>query len=100
MLKNLKTGKRTYVAQGSRPRIDGELVTWDGGGQGSSYAVDYKAGAAIYVRNIARSKNVVKIVQKNLTCRFPAISGHIVVWESGPAKRVLSHIHIYGARVK
>jgi len=100
MLKNLKTGKRTYVAQGSRPRIDGELVTWDGGGKGGSFAINYKAGAAIYVRNIARSKNVVKIVQKNLTCLFPAISGHIVVWESGPAKRVLSHIHIYRARVK
>ena len=52
------------------------------------------------MRNIARSRNVVKIAQKSLTCLFPAISGHTVVWESGPAKRVLSHIHIYGARVK
>jgi hypothetical protein len=100
MFKDLNTGKRTYVAQGSRPRIDGELVTWDGGGKGGSFALDYKAGAAIYVRNIARGKNVVKITQKDLTCLFPAISGHTVVWESGPAKRVLSHIHIYGARVK
>ena len=31
---------------------------------------------------------------------FPAISGHRVVWEAGPARRVLSHIHIYGARVR
>ena len=100
MLKNLKTGKRTYVAQGSRPRIDGELVTWDGGGKGGLFAIDYKAGAAIYVRNVARSKNAVTIAQKALTCLFPAISGQTVVWESGPAQRVLSHIHIYGARAK
>ena len=100
MLKNLKTGKRTYVAQGSRPRVDGELVTWDGGGKGGSYAINYKAGAAIYVRNVAHSTNVVKIAQKDLTCLFPAISGHTVVWESGPAQRVLSHIHVYGARLK
>jgi beta propeller repeat protein len=100
MLKNLKSGKRTYVAQGSRPRIDGELVTWDGGGKGGSFAIDYKARAAIYVRNVARSTNTVTITQKNLTCLFPAISGHTVVWESGPAQRVLSHIHIYRARVK
>ena len=100
MLENLKTGKRTSVAQGSRPRIDGELVTWDGGGKGGSFAINYKAGAAIYVRNVARSANTVKISQKNLTCLFPAISGQTVVWESGPAQRVLSHIHIYGARFK
>ena len=100
MLKNLKTGKRTYVAQGSRPRVDGELVTWDGGGKGGSFVIDYKAGAAIYVRNVARSQSVVRITQKDQTCLFPAISGQTVVWESGPAKRVLSHIHIYGARVK
>ena len=100
MLKNLKTGKLTYVAQGSRPRIDGELVAWDGGGKGGSFALDYTAGAAIYVRNIARSQKIVKITQKDLTCLFPAISGNTVVWESGPAQRVLSHIHIYGALVK
>jgi beta propeller repeat protein len=99
MLKNLKTGKRTYIAQGSRPRIDGELVTWDGGGKGGSFAIAYKAGAAVYVRNVARSKNVTEIAQKDLTCLFPAVSGHTVVWESGPAQRVLSHIHIYGARL-
>ena len=52
------------------------------------------------MRNIARSKNTIKITQKDLTCLFPAIRGHTVVWESGPAKRVLSHIHIYRARVK
>jgi len=100
MLKNLRTGKRTYVAQGSRPRIDGDLVTWDGGGKGGAFVLDYKAGAAIYVRNIARSTNVVRIAQRNQTCLFPAISGHTVVWETGPAQRVLSHIHIYGARVQ
>jgi beta propeller repeat protein len=100
MFKNLATGKRTVVAQGSRPRIDGELVTWDGGGKGGSFAIDYKAGAAIYVRNIVHGTSVVKIAQKNLTCLFPALSGNTVVWESGPAKRVLSHIHIYGARLK
>jgi beta propeller repeat protein len=100
MLKNLKTGKRTSVAQGSRPRIDGELVTWDDGGKGGSFAIDYRAGAAVYVRNVARSQNAVRIAQKDLTCLFPAISGHTVVWESGPAQRVLSHIHIYGARLK
>jgi hypothetical protein len=100
MLKNLKTGKRTYVAQGSRPRIDGELVTWDGGGKGGSFAIAYKAGATVYVRNVARSKNAIEIAQKDLTCLFPSISGHTVVWESGPAQRVLSHIHIYRARLK
>jgi len=99
MLKDLKTGKRTYVAQGSRPRIDGELVTWDGGGKGGSFAITYNAGAAIYVRNIAHSTNTVKITQKDVTCLFPAISKHTVIWESGPAKRVFSHIHIYGARL-
>jgi beta propeller repeat protein len=100
MLKNLKTGKRTYIAQGSRPRIDGELVAWDSGGKGGSFAIDYKANAAIYVRNVAHSTSAVRIAQKDLTCLFPAISGHTVVWESGPAQRVLSHIHIYGARLK
>ena len=52
------------------------------------------------MRNVARSTNVVTIAQKDLTCLFPAISGHRVVWESGPAQRVLSHIHIYGARLQ
>jgi beta propeller repeat protein len=99
MLKNLKTNQRTYVAQGSRPRVDGELVTWDGGGKGGSFAISYKANAAIYACNVARSRNVVRIAQPSLTCLFPAVSGHTVVWESGPAQRVLSHIHIYGARV-
>jgi hypothetical protein len=98
MLKNLKTGKRVYVAQGARPRVDGAFVTWDGGGKGGTFAIDYKAGAAISVRNVARGTTV-RIAQNNLTCLFPAISGPLVVWESGPAKRVLSHIHIYGARV-
>jgi len=99
-LKNIKTGKRTLVGIGSRPRVDGELVTWDGGGHGGSFTTAYKAGAAIYVRNVARSTSTVKITQKHLTCLFPAISGTTVVWESGPAQRVLSHIHIYGAHVR
>ena len=43
---------------------------------------------------------MVAIGQKDLTCLFPSISGKRVVWESGPAKRVLSHIHIYGARLQ
>jgi beta propeller repeat protein len=101
MLKDLTTGKRTSVALGSRPRIDGALMTWDGGGKGGSFAIDYRAGAAIYVRNVARSSTTtVKLTQKSLTCLFPAISGTTVVWESGPAQRVLSHIHIYGAHLK
>lgn len=99
MLKNLKTGKRTFVHNGSRPRIDGELVTWDGGGHGGEFVISYVKGARIYVRNVARSTNVVTIAQKDLTCLFPAISGRRVVWEAGPARRVLTHIHIYGARL-
>ena len=99
MLRNLRTGRRTFVHIGSRPRIDGELVTWDGGGHGGEFVISYVAGARIYVRNVARSTSVVAIAQKDLTCLFPAVSGHRVVWESGPATRVLSHIHIYGARL-
>ena len=60
----------------------------------------YVKGAEIYVRNAVRGAGVVAIAQQHLTCIFPAISGHTVVWESGPARRVLSHIHIYGARVR
>jgi hypothetical protein len=99
MMKNLKTGKRTFVHSGARPRIDGELVAWDGGGHGGEFVISYAKGARIYVRNVARSTRVVSIGQKGLTCLFPAISGHRVVWESGPARRVLTHIHVYGARL-
>jgi beta propeller repeat protein len=99
MLKNLKTGKRSFVHTGSRPRIDGTLVTWDGGGHGGEFVLSYVKGARIYVKDVARSTRVVTIAQKDLTCLFPAISGKRVVWESGPARRVLSHIHIYGARL-
>ena len=60
----------------------------------------YVKGAKIYVRNVARGTRVVAIAQQNLTCLFPAISGRRLVWESGPARRVLSHIHIYGARLR
>ncbi len=85
---------------GSRPRIDGELVTWDGGGHGGKFVTSYVKGAKIYVRNVVRGTGVVAIAQKHLTSLFPSVSGHRVVWESGPAQRVLSHIHIYGARVR
>ena len=100
MLRNLKTGKRTFVHTGSRPRIDGELVTWDGGGHGGEFVISYVKGAKIYVRNVALSTSVVAIAQTNLTCLFPSVSGHRVVWESGPAQRVLAHIHVYGARLQ
>jgi len=99
MLFNLKTHKRTFVHLGSRPRVDGELVVWDGGGRGGSFVIEYVPGARIYVRNVARSSSVVAIGQKDLTCLFPAVSGRRVVWESGPGRRILSHIHIYGARL-
>lgn len=99
MLKNLKTGGRTFVHTGSRPRIDGSLVTWDGGGHGGEFVISYIRGAKIYVRDVARGAKVVTIAQKDLTCLFPAVSGGRVVWESGPARRILSHIHIYGARL-
>ena len=100
MMRDLKTHQRAFVHNGSRPRIDGEFVTWDGGGHGGEFVISYVGGAKIYVRNVVRSTSVVAIAQKALTCLFPAISGHRVVWESGPARRVLSHIHIYGARVR
>jgi hypothetical protein len=100
MMRDLKTHRRSFVANGSRPRVDGEFVTWDGGGHGGEFVISYVKGARIYVRNVVRSTSVVTITQKNLTCLFPAISGHRVVWESGPARRVLSHIHIYGAQVR
>ena len=100
MLRDLKTQRRTFVHTGSRPRIDGELVTWDGGGHGGSFVTSYVKGAKVYVRNVAHATAVVAIAQKDLTCLFPSISGNRVVWESGPAQRILSHIHVYGARVK
>jgi beta propeller repeat protein len=100
MMRDLRSHRRTFVHTGSRPRIDGELVTWDGGGHGGEFVISYVKGARVYVRNVVRASNVVTIAQKHLTCLFPSISGHRVVWESGPARRVLSHIHIYGARVR
>jgi beta propeller repeat protein len=100
MQRNLQTNQRTFVHTGSRPRIDGSLVTWDGGGHGGEFVISYIAGAKIYERNVANSTSVVAIGQKNLTCLFPSISGKRVVWESGPAQRVLAHIHIYGARLQ
>jgi beta propeller repeat protein len=100
MLRDLKTHKRSFVHKGSRPRIDGELVTWDGGGHGGEFVITYVAGAKVYVRNVVRSTNVVSVGVAKQTNLFPAISGHRVVWEAGPARRVLTHIHIYGARVK
>jgi hypothetical protein len=88
------------VHNGSRPRIDGELVTWDGGGHGGEFVITYAARAKVYVRNVVRSTNVVSIGVASQTNLFPAISGHRVVWEAGPARRVLTHIHIHGARVR
>ncbi len=99
MLKNIATGRLTVVAAGSRPRIDGALVTWDGGGKGGQFTLSYTSGAAVYVRDVSRAAEAVKITQPHLTSLFPAVSSRWVVWESGPAQRVLSHIHIYGARV-
>ena len=100
MQRNLETHQRTFVHTGSRPRIDGSLVTWDGGGHGGEFVISYIAKAKIYVRNVTNSTAVIAIGQKDLTCLFPAIGGKRVVWESGPAKRVLAHIHIYGARLR
>lgn len=99
MMRNLKTRARTFVHRGSRPRIDGALVVWDSGGHGGTFVTEYVTGARIYVRNVAHGTRVVAIAQPNLTCLFPAISGRRLVWESGPALRILSHIHIYGARL-
>jgi beta propeller repeat protein len=100
MMRDLKTKARSFVHKGSRPRIDGELVTWDGGGHGGEFVITYVAGAKIFVRNVVRSASVVSFGAAKQTNLFPAISGHRVVWEAGPARRVLSHIHIYGARVR
>jgi hypothetical protein len=87
------------VHRGSRPRIDHGIVVWDGGGHGGSFVLDYLKGARIYARDVAHSTKVVTIAQRDLTCLFPAVSGRRIVWESGPATRILSHIHIYGARL-
>lgn len=100
MLKDLRTGRRTFIHSGSRPRIDGTLVTWDGGGHGGEFVVSYRRDARIYVRDVVRDSGTLVIRQRDLTCLFPAISGQRVVWESGPAERVLAHIHIYGARLR
>jgi beta propeller repeat protein len=99
MLKNLKTGRRTFVATGARPRVDGALVAWDGGGKGGVFALNYAAGAAVYVRNVSRGTRTVKITRAHQTLLFPALSGNRLVFESGPAKRILSNIHIWGVRL-
>ena len=99
MLKNLKTGKRAFVAAGARPRVDGQLVTWDNGGKGGVFALTYTAGAAVYVRNVTQSTRATKITRADQTLLFPAISGNKVVFESGKAKRILGNIHIWGARL-
>ena len=100
MTRNLATKKTAFVALGARPRIDGKLVTWDGGGHGGTFTITYAANAAIYVRNVAAGNaKTVTLARKYQTFLFPALSGNTVVWESGPARRVLSHIHIYGARL-
>jgi len=98
MLKNLKTGKRTFVATGARPQVDGKLVTWDGGGKGGVFTLTYTAGAAVYVRNVTLDRRATRLTRAHQTLLFPALSGNRVVFESGKAKRVLSNIHIWGAR--
>jgi beta propeller repeat protein len=100
MYKDLKTRRHGWIASGARPRIDGELVTWDGGGHGGEFVISYVAGAKIFVRNIVKGTGIVSFGVKRQTNLFPAISGHTVVWEAGPARRVLTHIHIFGARVR
>ena len=100
MMRDIRTKVHSFVHNGSRPRIDGELVTWDGGGHGGEFVITYVKGAKIYVRNVVRGTGVVSFGVARQTNLFPAISGHRVVWEAGPARRVLSHIHIYGARVR
>lgn len=100
LLKDLKTGKRLFVHSGARPRINGELVTWDGGGHGGEFVISYVKNAPIYVRNAVHGGNVVTIAQAHLTCLFPAISGRRLVWEAGSADRDWPHTHIYGARLR
>jgi hypothetical protein len=100
MVRDLATKKTSFVALGARPRVDGQLVAWDGGGHGGTFTITYAKNAAIYVRNVAtKNAKTVKLAQTDQTFLFPALSGSAVVWESGPARRVLSHIHIYGARL-
>jgi len=100
MLRDLRTGKVSLVHAGARPRIAGTLVTWDGGGHGGDYVISYVPGAKIFVRDVAKGAGVVSFGVAKQTNLFPAVSGDRVVWEAGPAARVLSHIHIYGARVR
>ncbi len=54
MARNLSTKKTTFVALGARPRVDGQLVVWDGGGHGGTFTITYDANAAIFVRNVAK----------------------------------------------
>lgn len=100
VMRDLKTHRRAFVHTGSRPRIDGELVTWDGGGHGGDFVISYVAGAKIFARNVARGTGVVSLGKVKQTNLFPALSGRRVVWEAGPARRVLTHVHIFGARLK
>lgn len=99
MLRDLATKKKTFVALGARPRVDGALVVWDGGGHGGTFTITYGKNAAVFVRNVAKGAKTITLTRRNQSCLFPAVSGKTVVWEAGPARRVLSHIHIYGARL-
>jgi len=99
MLRDLTTRKKTFVALGARPRIDGQLVVWDGGGHGGTFTLAYHAGAAIFARNVVKKLAIVKLAQKHQACLFPAVSGKTVVWEAGSASRDWVHTHIYGARL-
>jgi beta propeller repeat protein len=98
MLRDLSTKKTNFIALGARPRVDGQRIAWDSGGHGGTFTITYDKNAAIFVRDLAK-KTTVKLSRTHEACLFPALSGNTVVWESGPARRVLSHIHIYGARL-
>jgi len=96
--KDLRSGVRRFVRYGARPRISGSIVVCDGGGHGGAFTISYNEGARIHVTNVSTGFRTV-VSQKGRTCLFPVISGDRVVWEAGPALRVLTGIHIYGARL-
>ena len=99
MLRNLKTGTRRFVHLGARPRVDGELVAWDGGGHGGEFVISYVAGAKIYVRNVARGTGVDRHRPEGPDLPLPRRQRSARGVGVGAGRRVLlSHIHIYGAR--
>ena len=102
MLRDLKTKRHARSSHyGSRPRIDGELV--DVGRRRPRRRVRHllrRRRQDLRAQRGPQHQRPVTFGVAKQTNLFPAISGHRVVWEAGPARRVLSHIHIYGARVK